>query len=334
MTKTVAALPHVTDAQAQAINAAPRTPESHRALLADVEAMSLLETGGVGTRDKLPGSIGVATWNVERCLFPKDSAAHLAPHGLDVVLLSEMDSGMARTGQRNTTAAMAEAMGMHYVYGVEFFELGLGGPTELHFCKDDFNEAGWHGNGVLSSAPFQDLRLIRLDMDGHWFCTGPNSAADPEQPRLGGRMAIAAIIDTESGPACFVSTHLESNTNAVLRHQQFRQIMEEVEEFAPGLPVLIGGDLNTGNHMPPDFDWRAETLFGYAETRGYNWSLTAEGATTRPSLITPHPTRKFKLDWFCARGMTGTARPILSSLDRDGRPLSDHDCMLCTVEIT
>lgn len=305
----------------------PATAERHRALMAEAPAMAGLETGGVASCAALPADLTIVAWNAERCLFPQASADLLAPHGPSVVLLSEVDLGMARTGQRHTTAEMAAALGMSYAYGVEFYELGLGGPTERDFCRDPANRLGFHGNAILSSAPFSRLALIRLDTDGHWFAA-EHGAADPDQPRLGGRMAIAAEIGTRAGPVCVVSTHLESNADAALRGAQFDALMDAVDGFAPGLPVVIGGDLNTGNHQPPDFDWRGETLFEAARARGYDWSMTPEGMTTRPSLITPHPTRKMKLDWFCARGLTGRGGQLLTALDPEGTPLSDHEPIL------
>ncbi|WP_299777048.1 endonuclease/exonuclease/phosphatase family protein [uncultured Roseobacter sp.] len=333
MTQIVGALPRVTAAERARILSAPRTPEANAELMSSIPAMTVLEQGGTPARDVLPRAFTVAAWNVERCLFPAESADHLAQHSPAIVLLSEMDSGMARTAQKNTSAEMAAALGMTYAYGVEFYEMGLGGETERDFCTDDFNVAGWHGNAILSSVPFEKLVLIRLDQKGHWFCTGPQGVGDTGQPRLGGRMAVAAIVPSEAGPLCFVSTHLESNAQAPYRHAEFGRLLAAVDDFAPGLPVLIGGDLNTGNHMPPDFDWRKETLFGLAKEQGYSWDLTAEGITTRASLITPHPTRKMKLDWFASRGVTGEALPVLPSVHASGRPLSDHDCMLCRVTL-
>ena len=329
-TNLVPTLTRITDDQKQQIKASERTAIAHDQLLASLPAMTELEVGGEGSLDRLPSGFTVAAWNVERCLFPERSAAHLAPHATTVVLLSEMDKGMARTAQANTTADMAKALGMHYAYGVEFFEMDLGGPTERAFCSDAFNADGWHGNGILSAVPFEKLALFRLDAKGHWFSLDINPDADPEQPRVGGRMAIAAILPTEQGLICVVSTHLESNAQAVHRHRQFADLLDRIEAFAPGLPVLIGGDLNTGNHIPPDYDWRLETLFALARERGYHWDLTADGITTRHSLITPHDTRKMKLDWFCARGFGGEALPLLPSIDAQG-PLSDHECILCKV---
>lgn len=329
MTRIVDTLPLVTKAQRAALLSAPRTAQAHRALMAEVPAMTALEQGGAASAARLPAQFTVAAWNVERCLFPDASAAHLLPHAPALVLLSEMDSGMARTAQANTSAEMARAMGMTYAFGVEFHELGLGGETERAYCTDDFNAAGWHGNAILSSAPFQRLALIRLDEDGHWFRSDAGGSED--QPRLGGRMAVAAVIETETGPLCAVSTHLESNADPVFRHAQMLRLLDAVDAFAPDMPVLIGGDLNTGNHIPPDFDWRKETLFDLARTRGYGWDLTADGMTTRPSLITPHPARQMKLDWFAHRGLTGQAHPVLPAIEESGRPLSDHEIILCDV---
>ncbi|MGR3454422.1 MAG: hypothetical protein ACU0G0_10615, partial [Pseudooceanicola sp.] len=108
-------------------------------------------------------------------------------------------------------------------------------------------------------------------------------------------------------------------------------LLDAVEAFAPGLPVVIGGDLNTGNHVPPDFDWRGEALFQLARARGYSWDFTAEGMTTRPSLITPHPSRRMKLDWLAGRSLSPLDRAVVSSVTEDGTPLSDHDAVWCRI---
>lgn len=231
MTTALDVLPPVTETQIDAIRKAPRTSAAHRALLAGLDCMNAVQVGGEGT-GPVPASPRIIAWNVERCLFPEETAAVAAEHGADIVLLSEVDCGMARTQQRHTTAEMAEALGMHYAFGVEFFELGLGSPTELEFCKDDHNAFGWHGNAILSRAPFTKVEMLRLDDHGHWFCT--DFGADPGQPRVGGRMAILAEVETQAGPLCVVSTHLESNSGAEHRCAQFERLLDTVDRFAPG----------------------------------------------------------------------------------------------------
>ncbi|SFR36399.1 Metal-dependent hydrolase, endonuclease/exonuclease/phosphatase family [Yoonia tamlensis] len=332
ITTQLAELPPITAAEQANIVSAPRTPDAHRALLAQTPAMNAIQQGGTASASLLGSQFTVAAWNVERCLFPEDTAAHLAPVAPDIVLLSEVDHGMARTGQRHTTEVMAARLGMAYAFGVEFHELDLGGATERAYCTDDFNALGWHGNAILSSVPFERTALIRLDDHGHWFASDAKTV-DPEQPRLGGRMALLAVVPTGNGPLCVASTHLESNADAAHRHVQMLRLLDAIDAFAPDLPVIIGGDLNTGNHLWPLFDWRDETLFSLAEGRGYAWDFTAPGNSTRPSLISPHPDRVMKLDWLAGRDLKSLDRGVVASTMADGRPLSDHDYVWCKAEI-
>jgi endonuclease/exonuclease/phosphatase family metal-dependent hydrolase len=267
----------------------------------------------------------VAAWNMERCLFPQASASHVAATSAAVVLLSEMDDGMARTAQRNTTAEMAQALSMSYAYGVEFIELGLGSDTEREFCRDSFNTRSLHGNGLMASVPLTQPFVIRLWGERIWL------NHDPDQLRIGERCAVGAMIETEAGPFVAVSTHLESATTAAYRERQMSDLIDQIESNFPGLPVLIGGDLNTGNHAGGDFE--AEGLFTMSAKRGFErHGGPIEQMTTRPSLITRWPERAMKLDWFLSRGLEISSSAIMSSLDQDGTPLSDHDLISCKVE--
>lgn len=323
----VSELPIIEEQMRTRILRASKTRQAHIDLLNQIEAMNSVELGGNAASSKLPAQISVVAWNLERCLFPEQSAAQIAPFAPDLVLLSEMDCGMARTAQRHTTSEMAKAMGMAYAYGVEFFEMGLGGETELPYCEDTENVRGWHGNAILSRAPMTRVTMVRLDHHGHWFVTDTN--VDPNQPRVGGRMALLAVTETEAGPICAVSTHLESNADGKHRMAQFAHLLDAIDEFAPNMPVVIGGDLNTGNHMPPNFDWQDEGLFDLARAQRYSWDVNPEGTTTRPSLLTPHPTRKMKLDWFALRDLRAIEGRIIPSVTESGDVLSDHDAIWC-----
>lgn len=330
ITETIAELPAVTTSQRDQILAAPRTQAAHREFLNTLPAMNTVELGGQPKSRALPETFSIAAWNVERCLFPEESAEHLQDIAPDVVLLSEMDHGMSRTSQVHTTREFASHMGMQYAYGVEFFEMGLGGPTEREFCRDDFNELGWHGNAILSSVPMLRTAMVRLDQTGHWFCEA-SGADDTEQPRIGGRMALLAELPVQNGTITVVSTHLESNADGPYRERQFEILLNAIDDFAPSGPVLIGGDLNTGNHVPPDFDWRQEGLFALSEKQGYSWDFTAPGYSTRASLISPHPDRVMKLDWIAGRGFNCLDKGIKASLGKDEKPLSDHDLVWARV---
>jgi endonuclease/exonuclease/phosphatase family metal-dependent hydrolase len=302
-----------------------RTIAAHDAAMGARPEMNSIEVGGTPSSDTpLAFPFTVAAWNLERCLFPAESAAHLAATNAPVVLLSEMDNGMARTGQRHPTAEVAETLGMHYAYGIEFIELGLGSDTEREFCEDDFNAKGFHGNALMASVPLGRPFLLRLWGERLWF-------TDSEQPRLGERFAIGAVIETEAGSFVAVSTHLESATTAVYRERQVKELIDALDETFPGLPVLIGGDLNTGNHAGGDFE--AEGLFAVSAARGFTrHGGSLDIMTTRPSLITRWPDRAMKLDWFLSRGLKIGETRIIPSLDETGRPLSDHDLITCAIE--
>lgn len=320
ITKTTSDLPRPTPRDL-AIDDLARTVAAHDAHVADIAAMSLIETGGAALSDLLSLPLTVGAWNLERCLFPEASAHQMAD--CDLLLLSEMDSGMARTRQRNTTRDMAQVLGMNYTYGIEFLELGLGSPIEHSFCTDTANAQGFHGNGLMARGTVGAPFVIRLHGHRQWFL-------DVEQPRLGERMAIGARIATDQGDLIAVSTHLESASGPAHREEQMRGLIAGLDAQFPGLPILIGGDLNTGND--PGGDWRAEGLFDVARAAGFTvHGGPEEQTTTRPSLITRWPDRAMKLDWFLARDLTLGPVEIRPSLDPDGRPLSDHDAVVAQI---
>ncbi len=323
---TVAALDVPSREERQSITLLDKTIAAHDAKLVAMDCMTRVETGGqAAATAPLAFPFNVTAWNLERCLFPEESAAKMLAEKPAVALLTEMDNGMARTAQRNTTADVARHMDMDYAYGVEFIELGLGSEIEHSFCQDDFNEKGFHGNALMSSVPMQRVFIQRLAGERLWFFNGG------DQPRLGERNAIGAVIETVDGPFLAVSVHLESASPAAYRERQVVQLLDALEAEFGDMPVLIGGDLNTGNHAGGDFE--AEGLFRVALERGFiRHSGALDQMTTRPSLITRWPDRAMKLDWFLSRGLKITESRIISSLDENERPLSDHDMIVCRVD--
>ena len=312
---TCAALPVTPEPARGALAGLRRSLAVHKAARAELPAFGAVELAPPPAPARLALPLRVAAWNLERCLFPEESAAALG--GLDVVLLSEMDHGMARTGQRHPTADIAAALGMGYGYALEFLELGLGSEIERGFATEAENARGFHGNALLSRAALARPFRLTLPGLGQWFF-------DPEQPRLGERVAVGAEIETEAGPVVFVSTHLESACGQGHRAAQIGALIEALEAEFPGRPVLIGGDLNTGNHAGGD--WRGESLFEIARAAGFSAHGGPEEApTTRPSLITRWPERAMTLDWFLAKGLVPGPVAIRPALDATGRPLSDHD---------
>ena len=303
-----------------------KTIAAHDAVMTALTFMNTIEIGGEpSAAEPLAFPFTVAAWNLERCLFPEETSRHLRETGAEVILLSEMDNGMARSAQRHPTADIAGLLDMTYAYGIEFLELGLGSDTELELCTDVFNDRGFHGNALMARVALSTPFMIRLWGERLWFVNGG------DQPRIGERCAIGAVVQTTAGPFVAVSVHLESATTADYRERQMEELIDRIEAVFPGLPILIGGDLNTGNRAGGDFE--AEGLFARSAARGFaRHGGPIDVMTTRPSLITRWPERAMKLDWFLARGLVIGESRIIPSLDAGGRPLSDHDLITCVVE--
>ena len=186
----------------------------------------------------LPKPLGltVGAWNIERCKRVEDTAELIRRMGIDVLLATELDLGMARSDQRHTTRDLASALGFGYVFGVEFVELGTGDAYETSLYADVPNEHGLHGNAILSRYPLQSPRLIPLDDQGRWYTGAPKSDG---QRRVGGRMAIAVDIETAAGSMTFVSVHYESESDSQGRAAQTKTLLSHLD--AASLQWLSAG---------------------------------------------------------------------------------------------
>ena len=310
-------------AERERLVALDRTATNHAAALAALECLQRVEVAPGAACEPLGFPLTVAAWNLERCYDVERSAGLLESIGAEVALLSEVDNGMDRTAQRHTSRDMAVRLGMTHAFGVEFLELEAGGPTELQYCRDGFNRHGFHGNAVLARSVLQAPVMIRLPDQLFWFNNEVSA-------RIGSRCAIAAAIATEMGPLYVVSVHLESRGDAVHRGNQMRALFDAIDALAGEMPVVIGGDLNTG--LADGGDFEKETLFGEARARGYGrHGGPLEQMSTRASRVTREPTRAYKLDWFLARGVEVAESRIVPSVAPDGEVLSDHDMVVLTI---
>ena len=192
----------------EAMRDGPHDPGTHRRFFSQLPALQEIEMGGAApVRERADGPVRVAVWNVERLRHVEAVAGMLTRHRPDVTLLSEVDKGMARSGNRHGLADLAGRLGHHYAYGVEFVELGLGDETRFPPMAASGTALGFHGNAVTSAIRLHRPFLVRLDADGGWF--GPERG----QQRVGGRMAIGAQIELAGRPVTVVSVHLESNSS-------------------------------------------------------------------------------------------------------------------------
>lgn len=109
----------------------------------------------------------------------------------DIVVLNEMDIGMARSGNIHTTRKLAFRLGMNYAWGLEFIELTNGSWEEQNQTKGMENALGLHGNAILSRCPMYDPMIYRDKLDERYFSNKKFTGnAHGAEKRLGGRMGL------------------------------------------------------------------------------------------------------------------------------------------------
>ena len=145
----------------------------------------------------------------------------------DILLLSEVDRGCARTDFRNIAREYAEGLGYHYVYATEFLELpgdrGPSGPYDPPVCE--------HGNAIVSRYPLGNVRQIRHAQNRSWYM--PPGTPNPDEPRLGGRITIAADAKIGTRLVRIYVLHLESTLTALdIRDAQAEEIAADSEVSA------------------------------------------------------------------------------------------------------
>ena len=205
------------------------------AVLDKIQIECSVETGCFAPADvAAKDSILVMAYNVERGLkidlqldaWRNDPRLPVP----DVLLISEVDRGCTRTDYRDVIREYASALEMDFVYGVEFVELPRGAGSSVETpCE--------HGNAILSRYPIANPGSIRHATNKSWY-------DDEGEPRLGGRIAIAADIVVADRNVHVVSVHFESSISEDTREGQAVELAEYGKSV--GGKVVIGGDMNSG----------------------------------------------------------------------------------------
>jgi endonuclease/exonuclease/phosphatase family metal-dependent hydrolase len=310
---------------------------AHGSLLERIPALNAIEQRPPIKPLPWPGSIRIAAFNAQRLKDRQAARSLMEQAGAQVTLFSEVDVGMARSGNTHTIRDLIAGSGEGYLYGVEFVELNLGGADEVAHCAGQSNARGLHGNAIVTGLALERPCLIPLEENGLWF-PGINGL----QRRIGGRMALAARVAQAPWPLWIVSTHLESKTDPADRQAQIRALLRALDEIAPGEACVIGGDLNTkalprgedGRHLLLDAPERYEPLFANLREAGFEWQQANLALPTQ----SPGPTNKHeppfgKLDWLVVRGLEALNPQVIRAVDEEGRAVSDHEMIAVDVRI-
>jgi endonuclease/exonuclease/phosphatase family metal-dependent hydrolase len=326
-------------AQRDEASAAWGSAQAHDTFVARWSCFNEIELAGPPVAPAPKRDFTVAAWNIERCKDVGESARVIGRSGADIVLATELDYGMARSGQCHTTRDLAAELGFGHAFGVEFVELGLGDERETEECAGMANRHGLHGNAILSRWPLEDVALIPLDDGGLWYVGAPKKDG---QYRVGGRMAVTGRIATPSGPVALAALHLESEGDAAGRARQIENLLDGFGRLYGDGPAIIGGDLNTKAFLAeglsgPDMladPASAEPCFAAFARHGFDWrDSNTGGITTRRPPWAPIDWPLQTLDWLFVRGVAAHGPLVHQALSEEGDYLSDHEPVSARIRI-
>jgi len=186
-------------------------------------------------------TLHVAEWNAARGL-DWDILPDFYPIA-DIIILNEMDWGMARSGNRDTTKDMAKSLEMNYAYGVEFLELTNGNQEEINATVGKSNLIGYHGNVVLTKWPIVESKIVRLHPLYDLLFEEKTSGMAKGERRLGGRMALFTLLQTRAyGDILAISIHAHSGSKQDLLKQDAKIVCDEIEKYS-ATNIIMGGDI-------------------------------------------------------------------------------------------
>ena len=237
----------------------------------------------------------IVSWNIERGVQFQKIAATLRDLHPDVVLLQEVDRYCNRSGNRDIARELGEALGMNWVSGGEFQEIGEARGTP----------AAVTGQAILSRDTIRDPAVIVFgeQVTVRW-------RFNPMQPRRGGRIALRA----QTAGIVVYSVHLESGGDDRLRTAQLADVLADQAQQT-GERTVIGGDFNNQVALQ-SFMFRGLVVNGFADA--------LRGADDRRTSINHrHP-----IDWIFVKGMAARNGRVVRVEET-----SDHYPLVTTVAL-
>jgi len=202
----------------------------------DLRATSPALPAGASTSE-----IRAVAWNVERGKRFDALMAAIRDEpviaGADLLLLTELDIGMGRSGNRNVPREVARRLGKGYVFANYHLVLAPGDSAELDVREP--NAMGIHGAALLTRWPVRRAWAVGLPEYTDKF--------HAIEKRLGTKRALLCEVAAPDGPLAVAVLHLDPFAPPAHRANQLRSVLAAVERM--GTPrVLIGGDFNTNTY--------------------------------------------------------------------------------------
>lgn len=312
--------PHFPKLAAFESTAACEQSEIYQRLQPEIESvLNAVEQGhGLGAAVEFAPVIRALAWNIERGIELDRIIPELVGNpGLqaDLLLLTEVDYGMARAGNRHVASEIGEALGFHYAFAPCYLALNKGAGVEAD--AEGENTMALHGNALMSRHPLANVHALALP-------NGKDKMKGREK-RLGSQRAIIADVRHPSGTFRTAVLHMDAHSSQSFRHRQMSLVLDHLDTLEPRLPVLIGGDWNTTTHnasrafysilgyvlrvltgvrralvrhYPYPDRWYERRLFRELEARGYDYkSLNVPGGCTLHYSIEDLAANKNMAEW-------------------------------------
>lgn len=226
-------------------------------------------------------SVSALAWNIERGNIYEGIVEALKNHSdlkdKDLLLLTELDYGMARSRNRFVARELAAALKLNYAFAPVYIALQKGSGVEEFAAGENTNSI--HGLAMFSKYPLKNAHAVALP-------NGKDKMIGKEK-RLGYLRALIADIEHPSGTFRAVTTHLDAHCSRRHRRLQMKIVLDHLETL-PELPTLIGGD------------WNTTTFNSQSSTRaimGY-WRRVLMGPKRVVKKHFPHPDRYFERGLF------------------------------------
>jgi endonuclease/exonuclease/phosphatase family metal-dependent hydrolase len=194
----------------------------------------LTSDSGLETRD----TVKALAWNIERgnrfegIVFALKNHRNLRDK--DVLLLTELDYGMARSGNRFVARELARELKLNYAFAPVYIALQKGSGVESDVAGE--NTKSLHGLAMFSKYPIKNAHAVPLP-------NGKDKMLGKEK-RLGYLRALIADVEHPLGAFRAVTIHLDAHCSRAHRHLQMKIILDHLDTL-PAMPTIIGGDWNT-----------------------------------------------------------------------------------------
>lgn len=225
--------------------------------------------------------VSAAAWNIERGSVFEGILDALENHpqlkNKDLYLLTELDYGMARSGNRFVARELAENLKLNYAFAPVYIALQKGSGVESSVAGENTNSL--HGLAIFSKYPLKNVHSIALP-------NGKDKMQGKEK-RLGHLRALVAEIEHPAGAFRAVCVHLDVHCSRRHRQKQMKIILEHLAALSE-MPTIIGGDFNTTTYNAQN---ATRAILGF-------WRRVAMGVNNVVKNHYPHPDRHFEKGLF------------------------------------